>query len=1402
MSVVLDKNKIIKEGWLQKKSKHLGEWRSRLLVLTTDYLFIYTQNDVTIDAKKIIKLSTVTVHSFSDTILQIKGQDNYLLKAATSSEKQQWMDIIHIYTNECVTIPIVVECDRDNDFNDNLVLTIPYNNNYRYTIPSIMTDVICYLQKKYAPFKFVVTIITSNSFFGQDLNYEDYDWNDSERNVCITDYDKQIIEQSGLSLKIDIAKYEHKTSGFDVACGNMKDENALCPIYAQMRYQDKFSENSLNHLYEYNHPITECKYGSECYAYKRLDEGGNDLKDRSHISIYRHPPRTRGFRGRERKLDDGINSFILNDEWAENVPIYHPTEEDKKQFIDNDGFLISFLQEIIDNGFKSDLCLTDQDEQNNNYTLLSVVEEKLKSKRHKLMGSPLNKSEMLSLLLYTGGESNYELCKSQRNGDYKTWKWFDFCLYHAIFKLSKRENGSYKLYTGLSSTKLVDNFVEIGYFKTYVSTSWVRQIAETFTDDSGMMFEIDEKFRQKAICCDVSWISKFGQTECEILIARCVDAELNCFECKIIDERNGIQIVSVRVFGDTKQRVIINEQKTQVLEYISMDPKDASTEIAKGTISDNLFTPKTFGLRRKEITKTKRDIVNIFISPIKRQLYSEIPLEVFEIICVLYEYPNDKNAQVTDGMSVSKNGKTFSNVSSSSTAYVNIPLHGNVNAFYMWRVYIDKLSSGTAFKKNKIIIGIQDLSVKFPHGFYGFDSFGDVYTNDIKTSQPEIGFDTLDYFFLSYDGRHGKLIKKRTKYSIDAEISFNIHCNYRLSITIQGKQNEISVIETTSSEIPESTWKQKQKSKVRSMLNSLNFLPIVRNFNPRYSSEDALQVTSTISLINDLLRRKQIKVAETRQFGDDIQILRSKKTLILCHVIPSKIINDEKFIFQFDLLFGPYQSVSIIDDYENKNDDDIFNQFDAVYYYYSLSVSENQIKTLHGTTVNEKKLGREYFPSKLYPTAPNPTHRNFKLENEMRVESGFLLLPDCPPGKSIFHRKADVNDLINYGTYLETLFSCAPLCIQEYIYEILAIDQTLQKLFEHKAAMKLQTLEQFMGTITSKIINPYKLTKKKGSFHTLYIAARHQENTKQNGNPHHCALKFEGDEYLLTVAWFDDPEQQDHGIFKCLLLPNTRLGRRVWWYWSEIDTQKIQFFTQRWEIIQKTYLKELSTYAIGRLLIRWLGTNDYAIYTVDQNNCQHFVMDFVSALDTLVAKQLCSLFGYKRFGYEIRMYEIRDILIDELKEIYQNQKEKETNNHITEEKYEIKSVGDNNFINLNAIILNHGLNIENFNACDRFFIENDKRRIIEYMYDNSEYVLFKWSEHFKIVEEYVNSPDNMDVETILEHIKSPINTPLMGQLSSKINSDEFIDMLASIFKDMYLELDELIETSCNENEKQ
>eukprot|EP01084_Bolivina_argentea_P303374 523753_1 len=364
--------------------------------------------------------------------------------------EQKGMHIIIDTINEehWIKVPIIIECPRDNSYNSNAEWIIPCKQN-EYTVSGLIFEITRYINNKYDPFRFCIIKIKRNSFIANELTNDTYAWNNL--NADITCYSKNDLKQKGLQLVIDMDVYKHNISSLESICKDMKHDNMLCPIYAKMRYQDIFTEKSLNHLYEYQHPNdTDCKYGDQCYAYKRLEKGGNDLKDRAHVIIYRHPPRGRreviSRDTEEKKTEDidqmdEINSFCLNDEWCDNKPLYRPTDEDEKEASCNgkDGYLKLLIAEIVNNGFKSDLCLNEQDLQNNKYSIMTIVRQKLNCNRHKRMGSPLNKAEMLSIVLYTGGEVNYDLCKTQRNGDYDKWKWFDYCLFNAINKLAKRE---------------------------------------------------------------------------------------------------------------------------------------------------------------------------------------------------------------------------------------------------------------------------------------------------------------------------------------------------------------------------------------------------------------------------------------------------------------------------------------------------------------------------------------------------------------------------------------------------------------------------------------------------------------------------------------------------------------------------------------------------------------------------------------------------------------------------------------------------------------------------------------------------------------------------------------------------------------------------------------------------
>eukprot|EP01084_Bolivina_argentea_P025986 48313_1 len=132
-----------------------------------------------------------------------------------------------------------------------------------------------------------------------------------------------------------------------------------------------------------------------------------------------------------------------------------------------------------------------------------------------------------------------------RKNNYKKWKWFDYCLYWAIYTLSQKEFGKFKVYTGLNNVYLSKQTVKNRYFLTYVSTSWQEHVATKFMGNKGMILEIDENFKndKQVYCCDVSWLSKYPD-ECEILFARSIGGwSSNSFCCEIVDTKGDIQRV-------------------------------------------------------------------------------------------------------------------------------------------------------------------------------------------------------------------------------------------------------------------------------------------------------------------------------------------------------------------------------------------------------------------------------------------------------------------------------------------------------------------------------------------------------------------------------------------------------------------------------------------------------------------------------------------------------------------------------------------------------------------------------------------------------------------------------------------------------------------------------------------
>ena len=273
-----------------------------------------------------------------------------------------------------------------------------------------------------------------------------------------------------------------------------------CQIYKRVKDNHEYSQSNYKHLYDYNHfsfdydNKPQCRFGINCKAFIRLSRMNENkdnydchrLDDLCHVTIYKHPPRL--YRSAKMQYNN-MNQFQTAYEIKSDGTAW--------------GGVDGMIPEIIKNGCEKDLCLTSDDLKNKRYSLLRIANQKLQSKIHKIKYmSSLVTSEVLALLLYTQGESNYSMCETQRNGDYLTWQTLDILLFGAIETLSEIEdysyfvnktNGNFYLYSGLKNVQLQHkNQIDHCYLPTYISTSYKKNVSCQFANDNGMLMQFDK----------------------------------------------------------------------------------------------------------------------------------------------------------------------------------------------------------------------------------------------------------------------------------------------------------------------------------------------------------------------------------------------------------------------------------------------------------------------------------------------------------------------------------------------------------------------------------------------------------------------------------------------------------------------------------------------------------------------------------------------------------------------------------------------------------------------------------------------------------------------------------------------------------------------------------------------
>eukprot|EP01084_Bolivina_argentea_P015322 28641_1 len=168
MSLQIETINVIKEGWVKKKSRHINRWRNRWMVLTHNAIYTYTTKNEYINPTEIIPLNEIisiqtTVDNENTFIIMTNKNINFNFKVDLMIEINLWLKSINGYKN-CVKMPVIVECNRDETYSSSFQINVPYYKDYDYPINRIVLDIIQHINKSHDPIQFVPQKIKSDSF--------------------------------------------------------------------------------------------------------------------------------------------------------------------------------------------------------------------------------------------------------------------------------------------------------------------------------------------------------------------------------------------------------------------------------------------------------------------------------------------------------------------------------------------------------------------------------------------------------------------------------------------------------------------------------------------------------------------------------------------------------------------------------------------------------------------------------------------------------------------------------------------------------------------------------------------------------------------------------------------------------------------------------------------------------------------------------------------------------------------------------------------------------------------------------------------------------------------------------------------------------------------------------------
>ena len=309
---------------------------------------------------------------------------------------------------------------------------------------------------------------------------------------------------------------------------NCKEDNIFNSYIFDLKIKNKFKFNFYQLIMQNNNNIHQINYEKLHPNLKMMMKHTDEIKQEC-TEEYKHNDKQSGYKYDRLFPFSGLcnNDKILIQLWKKN-----------KLFQMTDYQLCNALFNMYENytkecGFWNSKKNFDKRRQR----LEKEVDQIIKNERLVLMGQPLSKSHILSIILYCNQGMSPNLTNSQMNGnrnEMNKYIVFDYCLFWAItilnqftlFDDEKFDDRNNKLKLILYSGAGVifkgkkNSMIE---FITHTSFSLNFETAKKFAiegkNDQNEATILRLNCFKGIVCCDVSWMSKFD-SEMEILVRR------------------------------------------------------------------------------------------------------------------------------------------------------------------------------------------------------------------------------------------------------------------------------------------------------------------------------------------------------------------------------------------------------------------------------------------------------------------------------------------------------------------------------------------------------------------------------------------------------------------------------------------------------------------------------------------------------------------------------------------------------------------------------------------------------------------------------------------------------------------------------------------------------------------